>query len=179
MPEDPDRGFFFDLRSEDIEALTDALEVCELPGPGFPGGLLGRFGDELPEGFPFDDLPDDFLDQLPEDFPFGGGFPFGELPDDFLDQLPEDFLEELPEGFPFGRFEFEGPRPGLDRDALAECLAELGSFDSVDAVRGKLDECLPEPSAFGPGGRHHFGFDFDGFFGFESEEPELEAPASA
>ena len=176
VPEDPDRGFLFELRSEDFEGLSEALETCGFPERPFRGGFLERFpfGEDLPEGFPFgdgfpfEDLPEDFLDELPEGFPFGDGFPF--------EGLPEDFFDELPEGFPFGgRFEFHGPL-GLDRDALAECLAELGAFGSVEAVRGKLDECLADqPGPAVRGGAHHFGFDFDGFFDFELEEPASES----
>jgi hypothetical protein len=157
VPDDPDRGFFFDLRSEEFEGLAEALETCGLPGLRFGE----RFEGELPEGFPFrglpedflDELPDDFLDGLPEDFPFGPRFHF---------ELPEDFLDELPEDFPFGEgFEFHGP-PGLDRDALARCLFDSSSLDTFDDVRAGLDECLPEePATHFRHGPHHFGFDFD------------------
>ena len=149
VPDQSDRGFFFDLRSEDFDGLAEALEECGLPGMPFRDGF--------PEGFPF-------LDELPEGFPFGG-----ELPEGFLDELPkgfpfgERFGDGLPEGFPFGgRFEFRGPL-GVDRDELAECLAELGSFDSVDEVREKLDECLPERPV-----DKFFDFEFD----FEQLVPE-------
>ena len=184
IPEDPGLGFFFDLSSDDFKGLVEALEACGFPDRFFSGGFLDNlpFSDELPEGFPFEGLPEDFLDELPEGFPFDG------LPEDFLEDLPEgfpfgegfrwkglpeDFLDELPEGFPFGEgFEFRGPSE-LDRDALALCLSELGNFNSVDAVRNKLDECLPEEQLLS-GGHHHFRFDFDEFFDLEREEPELE-----
>lgn len=156
VPDDPDRGFFFDLPSD--EGLADALETCELPGLPFGGGMLDHFEGEFPDGFPFHHLPEDFLEDLPEGF--GEGFPFGELPEDFLD------------GFP--RFEMHRPF-GPDRDALAECLMAGGSLDSVDEARARLDECLPgEPERFehGPHGfRFHHGFDFDGWFDFGPEEP--------
>jgi hypothetical protein len=73
VPEQPGHGFLFDLRSDDIEGLAEALETCGLPGL--------RFGDRLPEdfrGLPFDGfhLPGDLLDEFPEGFPFGEGFEF-------------------------------------------------------------------------------------------------------
>ena len=156
IPDEQDRGFFFELDSEDFENLGEALEACDLPLPQF----AERFDGELPEDFPFE-LPEDLLDELPEGFPFGEGFSFDELPD----------------GFPFGgRFEFGGPL-GLDRDELAACLAELGSFNSVDDVRAKLDECLPdEPSLRFERGPRGFHFGFDGFFDSQLEEsPEPES----
>ncbi len=163
VPEDVDRSFMFDLRSEDIEGLAEALEDCGLPsfGDRFSGGL--PFDGEFPEGF--------FEDHFPEGFPFGG---------------------EFPEGFPFGDggfgFDFRGP--GLDLDELAGCLAELGSFDSVDQVRGKLDECLPaladldgsDLDRFGDRGRRGHGFPFGGHgpFGFEFDDdaPALEGTST-
>ncbi|MDH3606488.1 MAG: hypothetical protein OER12_05790 [Acidimicrobiia bacterium] len=190
IPEDADRPFHFELRG--TEGLAEALEACGLPGPG--NGFL--FDGELPEGFPFDG-------ELPEGFPFGGGlhrFPFdGELPEGF------PFDGELPEGFTFGGgfhgfpfdgefpegFTFGGPSEGfgfgfgaelLDRDALAGCLAELGSFENVDEVRAQLDECLPDHPMGGefgfskrPGGRG-----FGGWFDFDLEDVAPEgADASA
>jgi hypothetical protein len=169
VPEDADRSFMFDLRSEDFAGLAEAVEECGLPGLG------GRFADrfpfngEFPEGFPFDG-------EFPEGFPFDGEFPEG---------FPFD--GDLPEGFPFDgeRFEFHIGPMGVDRDELARCLAELGSFDSVDQVREQLDECLPTPLEFGdldgfegfPGqGRHGFPFGGHGFFDFDLDDtaPELE-----
>jgi len=161
IPEDADRSFHFELR--DTEGLAEALEACGLPGPG--NGFL--FDGELPEGFPFDG-------ELPEGFTFGGG----------LHRFPFD--GELPEGFTFG-----GPGEGfgfgfgaelLDREALAGCLAELGSFENADEVRAQLDECLPEHPmggefgiSKGPGGRG-----FGGWFDFDLEDVTPEgADASA
>jgi hypothetical protein len=140
VPDDLGRGFFFQLRSDEIEGLAEALETCEFPGLRFGGGSLDG---EFPEGLPFHRLPEDF---------------------------------ELPEGFPFSEdFEFHGPRR-LDRDALAECLIESGPLSSSEEVRARLDECLPEePDASFRHGPHHFGFDFDGFFDFDLDEPDEES----
>lgn len=132
VPGETERGFRFEFGPGD-EALPEALEQCGLPGRPF-----------------FDELPD--RPQFGEGF-FGFGFGEG-----FPDGLPfgERFFEE------FDGMRFPGPRwhGPIDRDALAECLAELGSFDSVEAVREQLDECLPEAS-------------FGGFLDFdlELEEP--------
>ncbi|MGI9649459.1 MAG: hypothetical protein ACR2OI_13180 [Acidimicrobiia bacterium] len=152
LPEEFDGSFRFGLDTEDIEGLSEALEVCGLPGigPGFGGQF--QFSDEFPEGFPF-------LDELPEGFPFGEGFG---------------------EGFGFGFRQH-----GVDRDELASCLAELGSFESVDEVRAQLDECLPAPpdledlEGFAPFGRgkHGDGGPFGGgffHFGFEAPDAELD-----
>ncbi len=162
VPEDPDGSFMFDLRRGDIDGLAAALEACGLPSLG--DRFLDRlpFGGDLPEGFPFGD-------ELPEGFPFGDEFPEG-----------PSFGDEFPEGFPFGGkgFGFHFRDPGLDLDELAGCLAELESFDSVDQVRGKLDECLPKPAEWdeldpddfdGFHFRRHHGFPFGGPFGFGFE----------
>lgn len=163
IPDELDGSFLFDLRHDDIEDLTEALENCELPGLGFHLGQGFPFGGDLPEDFPF-------LDELPEGFSFG-------------DELPEGF--SFGKGFPFGDgFGFEFREHRLDRDELASCLAELGSFESVDEVRAQLDACLPEPPDFedlegfvpfgrGKGGE---GVPFGGFFGFgfEAPTPEVE-----
>jgi hypothetical protein len=155
IPDELDGSFMFDLRHEDIEGLSEALENCELPG----------FGLHFGEGFPFDgDFPEDFpfLGELPEGFPFGEGF-----------------AEGFGDGFGFGLREHR-----VDRDELASCLAELGSFESVDEVRAQLDECLPEPpdfeslEGFAPFGRGKGGngSPFGGFFsfGFEAPTPDAE-----
>lgn len=184
IPDDLDRGFRFELRG--IEGLSEALEACGLPGFGGPFSFEG----ELPEGFPFGggflrgfpfegEFPDDF--ELPENFPF-------ELPDDFPFEFPDDFPfdDELPEGFAFGGpdhfgFDFGFGLGPLDRDALAECLAELGSFENVDEVRGQLDECLPEfPERGEFGGLKGFGGrGFGGWFDFDfGENPPFSAPTT-
>lgn len=150
VPEEFDGSFMFDLRSENIEGLAEALEACGLPGIGPRFGEQFPFGEEFPEGFPF-------LDELPEGFLFGEGFGEG--------------------------FGFEFRQHGIDRDELAACLSELGSFDSVDEVRSKLDECLPAPldledlegfAPFGRGGRGDGAPFGGGFFGFEFEAPDAD-----
>jgi len=117
---------------------------------------------------------------------FGDGFSFeGELPDGF------PFGGELPEGFPFGDegFNFHFGGPALDLDGLATCLADLGSFDSVDQVRKQLETCLPAAAGeFGDLGGfndHHgrggFGFPFGGHgpFGFDLDDtPDLEGTST-
>ena len=156
VPADADRSSMFDLRSEDYDGLAEAIEACGLPG------LSGRFGESFPFG-----------GKLPELFPF-----HGEFPEDF------PFHGEFREGFPFGGegFRFHlGPR-GMDRDELASCLAELGSFESADQVREKLDECLPPPLEFGDldlegfphrdRGSHGFPFRGHGFFHFDLDGPD-------
>jgi hypothetical protein len=227
IPEDPDH--MFELRSENIEGLGEALEACGLPlfGEVFP------FGGRLHDGFPFEgempmlpgldelktclteqgiEIPDDLdhmfelrggdIDGLAEALEacgvaaFGDRFPFdGELLEGFPfggDRFGFRFGGELPDGFPFGEdglgFRFGGPP--LDLDELAACLTDLGSFDSVDQVRDKLEECLPGPTGFGglegfegiPGhGRNGFGFHFDGrgHFGFDLDPaPELEGSST-
>ena len=143
IPDSAEPGFGFKL--EGADGLFEALEACGIPGPGFP---------ELPEDFPFGELPDGFPfdgDGLPEDFPFGelpDGFPFGDLSEDFPFGL---FEGPRWDGELGQRFRFGGPGHGfgfgsqlLDRDELAGCLAELGTFENVDEVRAQLDECLPE-----------------------------------
>jgi len=161
VPDEPDGSFMFNLHTEDIEGLAEALEACGLPRVGPRFGEDFSFGDELPEGFPFSG-------EFPEGFPFG-------------DEFPEGF--RFGEGFgPGDGFGLEFRLHGIDRDELASCLAELGSFDSVDQIREKLDECLPEPAdledlegfvPFGGGGRNSDGHPFGGgFFGFQFEAPE-------
>ena len=202
IPENLDRGFLFELKNE--EGLAEALETCGLPafGDGFPF-MGGRpFGGELLDGFPFKgefpglaDLEACLTEQgieIPEDL--DPGFLF-ELEEEDIEGLAEaleacglpsfvdgfSFDGELPEGFPFGDegFEFHFGGPAFDLDALATCLADLGSFDSVDQVREQLETCLPAPIEFGdPGGfnDHHgrggFGFPFGGHgpFGFDLDD---------
>ena len=169
-------GFHFD---GDLPPEIDELLNC-----------LRDQGIEVPDGadksFMFDLQSEDFdglaeaieacgLPGLPRRF--GHRFPFGgEFPEGF------PFGGELPEGFPFGGEFHSGPM-GVDRDELASCLAELGSFTSVDQVREKLDECLPAPLEFGDlhgfeGFRGHgFPFHGHGFFDFD-ETPELEGTSA-
>ena len=214
--DDLDRGFMFEFRGEAIEGLAEALEACGLPsfGQRFPLGdqLPERFhfGGDLPDLAEFEsclteqgiEIPDDvdhrFMFELRgEDIEglaealeacglpgFTGGFDFGDM---FPDGFPFD--GELPDGFGFGDEGFHLGGPALDLDELASCLADLGSFDSVDQVRRQLEECLPDPTLFGePGGvdRHHGrggpGSPFDGHgpFGFDLDDdaPELEGTST-
>lgn len=130
VPENVDRSFLFDLRSEDVDGLIEAIEACGLPAFGFSDAF--PFGGDLSESFPFDG-------QFDFDFEFGFGH-------------------------------------GLDRDELASCLASLGSFDGVDQVREKLDECLPTLPDFGDLDPDDLGFlrgdrrGFGGLFGFGFDE---------
>lgn len=131
LPDASDGVFRFGFGSNDGD-LLNALEECGLPGRPSFGEIPDAFG---MFGFRFGDvLP--FSGEFPEGFPFGNRG------------------EGRREGDPFG-FEFHGL---VDRDALAECLVELGSFESVEEVRGKLDECLPALPFGGFGFRSDDGF---------------------
>lgn len=142
LSDEIEHGLRFELRGTD--GLSETLEACGFPGLDRPF----RFGPFGGEGFSF---------EVPDGFPFGG-----ELPEDFPfgDELPEDFPFGS-ERFPFGRHGFGFGIAPLDRDSLAACLAELGSFENVDEVRAQLDECLPAPSGFDGGFGSWFGFDFE------------------
>lgn len=125
-------------------------------------------------------------------WPFGDGLRFGQGD---LDGFPiPDF--GLPDHFGFGHFGF-----GLNeeaRDDLASCLVELGSLESVDEVRQRLDDCLPPPledfqwqmdelgewldeqdfeGLFGAGRGPGFELPFDFEFDTEVEEPAPEGPS--
>jgi hypothetical protein len=143
------------------EDIEGLAEALEACGlPGLGNGF--SFGGELPEGFPF---------RFPDGFPFDG---------------------ELPHGFPFGGdgFSFHFGAPPLDLDELATCLADLGSFDSVDQVRDQLEACLPASTGFGGlegfedhhHGRGGFGFPFGGHgpFGFDLDDdaPDVEGTST-
>ncbi|MBT8203376.1 MAG: hypothetical protein KJO87_08740, partial [Acidimicrobiia bacterium] len=125
-------GGEFEFDSRDI---PEALAACEFPFRSRPFG--GEFDGPGFDGFPFGEEFE--FDGTPFGR-FGDGFPFEGFP---FDEAPGDGF-----GFGFSR---------LDRDELAACLAELGSFDSVDEVRSQLDECLPEP----PAGAFGFGFEWE------------------
>ncbi|NNL96952.1 MAG: hypothetical protein HKO63_01985 [Acidimicrobiia bacterium] len=156
IPEELDRGSLFDLTEEGIEGLTEALETCG----------VAAFGDE----FSFDG-------EHFKGFPFGG-----ELPDGF------PFEGELPEGFPFGGegFSFHFGAPALDLDELATCLADLGSFDSVDQVREQLEQCLPAAGGLGDlegfDGHHRghgFSFGPHGPFGFDLDDGDVDVEGTS
>jgi hypothetical protein len=212
IPEDLDGGFLFELKNE--EGLAAALEACGLPafGDGFPFMDGHPFDGELLDGFPFKGEFPGLADleaclteegiEIPEDL--DRGFLF-ELDEEDIEGLAEaleacglpSFVDgfafdgEFPEGFPFGGegFEFHFGGPALDLDELATCLADLGSFDSVDQVREQLETCLPTPIEFGDLGGFHdhhgrggFGFPFGGHgpFGFDLDDdaPDLEGTSS-
>lgn len=147
----------FDFEGELPAGIAEFLECLE--EEGFPAPADGEFefdSRDFPEALTNCEFP-----IRPRLHPFGGeegpgfeGFPFGE---DFgFKGIP---FGRFGEGFPFDELPFEDgfgfAFPRLDRDALAECLAELGSFESVEDVRERLDECLPEPET------GMFGFEFD------------------
>lgn len=157
--------FSFRFGGEVPAELQERLDCLAELGIEVPEPGDGRFGFDLTD----EDLPD--IREALETCGFGS---FGL--DRFDGEIPfPDALRGLPRGhFGFG-FGEEA------RDELAACLAELGSFESTDAVREKLDECLPEPPTFEAlegeldelrewfEGRE-FG---DGFFGFRHGPGEL------
>ncbi len=114
-------GFHFEFGTDDLEGLKEAHEACS--------ELLPFERDGLP-------FRGEFFDR--DDFPFGGHH------HGFL------FRDEFPFGGRFGG-SFGLGLGGLDLDELAECLAELGTFENVDQVRAQLDECLPAPPDFESG----------------------------
>jgi len=189
LPAFGDRFPFMGGHPFDGELLDGFPFKGEFPGLADLQACLTEEGIEIPE-----DLDPGFLFEL-EDIEglaealetcglqsFGDGFSFdGELPEGF------PFGGEFPEVFPFGDegFDFHFGGPALDLDELATCLADLGSFDSVDQVRQQLETCLPAPIEFGDLGGfndHHgrggFGFPFGGHGPFGSDldddAPDLE-----
>ncbi len=191
VPGDADHGVFgFHFDGEflegDLPPELDELLTC-LAGEGIEvpeaGDRPSRFELRGIEGLP------EALEAcgLPE---FRGAFPFGgEFGENFR------FGGEFPEDFSFGKpysgegfdFDFRFGRDLFDRDELATCLADLGSFDSVEEVRAQLDICLPELpdldeldlegfDGFLGRGRGGLG----GWFGFDFEDPapELEGASA-
>lgn len=154
----PDGRFGFRFDGELPPPLADILDCLQDEGIEIPEDADGAFFFELGG-----DAADGLADAMTACGLAGIGRPFGgDLPDGFPfgDRFP--FHDELPEGFPFGEgFDFEFHHGGLDREALAACLAELGSFEDVDAVGDKLDECLPGHPE-GLHGWHGPGFPFGG-----------------